>query len=71
MATNTIEVATLPETLDRARLLTMYETMRTIRTFEDKLHDLFAAGGIAGFVHLYAGEEAVAVGVMAALEPED
>ena len=71
MDTNTIEVATLPETLDRARLLTVYEAMRTIRTFEDKLHDLFAAGGIPGFVHLYAGEEAVAVGVMAALEPDD
>ncbi len=71
MNTNTVEVSVLPEALDRQRLLTMYEGMRTIRTFEDKLHDLFAAGDIPGFVHLYAGQEAVAVGVMNALGPDD
>ena len=32
--------------------------------FEDAVHDEFAAGGIPGFVHLYAGEEASAVGFM-------
>jgi pyruvate dehydrogenase E1 component alpha subunit len=49
----------------------MYEQMRTIRTFEDTLHELFATGDIPGFVHLSAGQEAVAVGVMAALRPDD
>lgn len=57
--------------LDRKSLLKMYETMRLIRTFEDALHDLFAAGEISGFVHLYAGQEAVAAGVISALEPDD
>ena len=32
--------------------------MRTIREFEERLHDEFATGDIPGFVHLYAGEEA-------------
>ena len=59
------------EALGRQRLLTMYEKMRTIRVFEDQLHELFAAGEIPGFVHLYAGEEAVAVGVTSALNPDD
>lgn len=59
------------EALGRQRLLGMYEKMRLIRAFEDKLHELFAAGEIPGFVHLYAGEEAVAVGVTTALNPDD
>ena len=57
--------------LDRDTLLRMYESMRTIRTYEDTLSRLFAAGEIPGFVHLYAGQEAVAVGVMTALKPDD
>jgi acetoin:2,6-dichlorophenolindophenol oxidoreductase subunit alpha len=59
------------EELGRQRLLTMYEKMRTIRGFEGKLHEFFAAGEIPGFVHLYAGEEAVAVGATAAINPDD
>ena len=43
----------------------MYEKMLEIRKFEDKVHELFAQGVLPGFVHLYAGEEAVAVGVCA------
>ena len=57
--------------LERDDLLKIYATMRLIRAFEDKVHDLFAAGGVPGFVHLYAGEEAVAAGVMAALREDD
>ena len=71
MASICNELEAHSEALGRKRLLTMYEKMRTIRVFEDTLHDLFAAGEIPGFVHLYAGEEAVAVGVMTALGPED
>lgn len=45
--------------------------MMTIRAFDDKAGELFADGEIPGFVHLYIGEEAVAVGACAALEEDD
>jgi len=57
--------------IPRETLLTMYERMCLIREFENKLHEDFAAGKIPGFVHLYAGEEAVAVGVCSHLREED
>jgi acetoin:2,6-dichlorophenolindophenol oxidoreductase subunit alpha len=52
-------------------LLDAYRTMRTIREFEERLHVEFATGEIPGFVHLYAGEEAIAAGVCAHLNEED
>ncbi|MBM4432261.1 MAG: thiamine pyrophosphate-dependent dehydrogenase E1 component subunit alpha, partial [Chloroflexi bacterium] len=45
--------------------------MRLIREFEDRAADLFAKGKIPGFVHLYAGEEAIAVGVCSLLTDRD
>ena len=57
--------------LSREQLLTAYRQMRTIRTFEERVHDEFAAGAIPGFVHLYAGEEASAVGVCLNLGDKD
>jgi pyruvate dehydrogenase E1 component alpha subunit len=45
--------------------------MRTIREFEDRLHVDFSRGDIPGFVHLYAGEEATAVGIMSHLGDGD
>ena len=48
---------------NETQLLDVYRTMRTIRAFEDRVHDEFATGDIPGFVHLYAGEEASATGV--------
>ena len=54
-----------------AQLLHAYEVMRTIRAFEERLHVEFATGEIPGFVHLYAGEEASAAGVMAHLRDSD
>jgi pyruvate dehydrogenase E1 component alpha subunit len=45
--------------------------MRTIREFEDRVHDEFATGAIPGFVHLYAGEEASGVGVCFDLDQRD
>ena len=53
------------------QLLWLYERMRLIRAFEERLHEDFATGVIPGFVHLYAGEEAVAVGVCAHLTDRD
>ncbi|MFC6276544.1 thiamine pyrophosphate-dependent dehydrogenase E1 component subunit alpha [Psittacicella hinzii] len=57
--------------LPKDKLLAVYRKMRTIREFEDRLHLDFARGEIPGFVHLYAGEEAVAVGVCEHLQDED
>jgi pyruvate dehydrogenase E1 component alpha subunit len=48
-----------------------YRKMRRIRCFEEKLAELVGAGKLAGFLHLYAGEEAVAVGVCAHLGDRD
>lgn len=57
--------------LDRARLHELYRQMQRIRRFEARCVELYQAQKIRGFLHLYDGEEAVAVGVMAALEPRD
>jgi pyruvate dehydrogenase E1 component alpha subunit len=45
--------------------------MLLIRRFEEKAAELYTLGKIRGFLHLYIGEEAVAVGAMQALTPED
>ena len=42
-------------------MVKMYTTMNKIRMFESMLQEYFAAGKIPGFVHLYLGEEAVAL----------
>src|SRR5579864_7042100 len=55
----------------RQFLLECYRSMATIRRFEDRVHDEFSAGKIPGFVHLYAGEEASAVGVCSQLTDRD
>lgn len=49
----------------------MYEKMVQIREFEDRVHNIFSKGLLPGFVHLYAGEEAVAVGVCSLLKDSD
>src|SRR5213596_637612 len=59
------------QTMDKSLLLRMYEQMQTIRAFEERAGKEFASGKMAGFVHLYAGEEAVAVGVCAHLTDKD
>ena len=60
-----------PFPLAKADLLRAYRTMRTIRAFEERLHVEFATGEIPGFVHLYAGEEACATGIMMHLTDVD
>jgi pyruvate dehydrogenase E1 component alpha subunit len=57
--------------LDRAHLHGLYRNMLRIRRFEAKCVELYQAQQIRGFLHLYDGEEAVAVGVMTALEARD
>lgn len=57
--------------LSNDKMITMYDTMVKIRLFEQNVVDLFAAGKIPGFVHLYLGEEAVATGVCANLRKDD
>jgi len=55
----------------REALLEAYRLMKTIREFEERAHREFATGAMPGFVHLYAGEEAVAVGVCSNLTADD
>ena len=57
--------------LTRDQLVDAYRSMRRIRIFEEKLAELVMTGKLAGFLHLYAGEEAVAVGVCAHLTDRD
>lgn len=57
--------------LDRAHLHHLYGQMLRIRRFEARCVELYQAQKIRGFLHLYDGEEAVAVGVMAALDARD
>ena len=57
--------------MDRTDLLHLYRQMLLIRRFEEKSAEMYALAKIAGFLHLYIGEEAIAVGAIAALRPED
>jgi pyruvate dehydrogenase E1 component alpha subunit len=51
--------------------LALYRQMATIRAFEERVRALAAAGQVSGLTHLYSGQEAVAVGVSAALQQGD
>ena len=57
--------------LSHEDLLKAYRDMVTIRRFEERVQEEFSKGGIPGFVHLYAGQEASAVGVCSHLGPKD
>lgn len=57
--------------LDKEKLITMYRTMRLIREFEERVYVLYQETLVYGAAHPYTGEEAVAVGVCSALEPDD
>jgi TPP-dependent pyruvate/acetoin dehydrogenase alpha subunit len=49
----------------------LYRTVRLIRRFEQRAIELVRSGEIAGGIHPYLGQEAIAAGVCAALRPED
>jgi pyruvate dehydrogenase E1 component alpha subunit len=55
----------------REHTLRLLHEMLRIRRFEEKCAELYSAGKIRGFLHLYIGEEAVAVGAMQALGRDD
>ncbi len=57
--------------LERERERKLLQQMLLIRRFEEKCAELYSAAKIRGFVHLYVGEEAIAVGVMEAVTPND
>lgn len=63
----------LDATLDlpRERLIDWLYQMLLIRAFEETVEQLYAAGKMHGTMHLYIGQEAVAVGAIAALRPDD
>ncbi|MCJ8501130.1 thiamine pyrophosphate-dependent enzyme [Desulfatitalea alkaliphila] len=57
--------------VDRDHALHLLRAMIRIRRLEEKCAELYSAMKIRGFLHLYDGEEAVAVGVLQALKPDD
>lgn len=62
----------LSQTVDTsAHRIHLLQQMLRIRLLEEKCAELYTAAKIRGFLHLYIGEEAVAVGVMDALRPDD
>jgi 2-oxoisovalerate dehydrogenase E1 component len=56
---------------DGEQAVDFYRDMKRIRAFELRCAELYSAGHIRGFLHLYVGEEAVATGVCGALQPQD
>lgn len=64
-------VEAIVSAIPKEKAVWMYRKMQEIRQFEDRVHELFSQGLLPGFVHLYAGEEAVAAGVCAHLTDTD
>jgi pyruvate dehydrogenase E1 component alpha subunit len=60
-----------PARADAALKRALLEQMLLIRRFEEKAAEMYALGKIGGFLHLYIGQEAVAVGAMSTLRPDD
>src|SRR5438105_2401607 len=66
-----ISNATTLAGLTRAELLEMHYKMALMRRFEEKSAEEYTRGKIGGFMHLYIGQEAVGVGSISALRPDD
>ena len=71
MATTGAVAGTVAERGDGVVGLALLEQMQLIRRFEEKAAEMYALGKIGGFLHLYIGQEAVAVGAMSTLRPDD
>jgi pyruvate dehydrogenase E1 component alpha subunit len=64
--------ATQPRPKEEAEhLAALYRQMLLIRRIEEESARAYAEGKIGGFLHLYIGQEAVGVGAIAALKPDD
>ena len=61
----------VPSGINTAHAVSLLRDMVFIRRFEEKCAELYSGGKIWGFLHLYIGEEAVAVGAMQSIRPED
>src|SRR5438445_11461007 len=61
----------LAERIDVSLRVDLYRKMLELREFELKVQELYRRGLLPGFLHLYIGEEAVAVGVCSNLGPKD
>jgi pyruvate dehydrogenase E1 component alpha subunit len=59
------------DSLDSETLIDLYRQMLLIRRFEEKSMEVYSAGKIGGFCHLYIGQEAVAVGALSAIRKDD
>lgn len=57
--------------LTKEQALEYFKEMSLIRRFEERAEEAYGQGKIGGFLHLYIGEEAIAVGAMAGLAPDD
>src|SRR6476659_10959743 len=57
--------------LDSQTLIALYRQMLLIRRFEEKSAEVYSAGKIGGFCHLYIGKEAVGVGALSAIRKDD
>lgn len=57
--------------MDKDELIKFYKDMLLIRRFEEKAAEMYTLGKIGGFCHLYIGQEAVAVGSIAAIRKDD
>lgn len=61
----------MASTIEKAKLVDIYRKMVKIRLFEEKVYELYGQNLVPGTIHLYTGEEAVAVGVCANLRRDD
>ena len=57
--------------MNRNEAFTLYKQMLLIRRFEERCAQLYVEGKIGGFLHLYIGQEAVGVGAMSLMRPDD
>lgn len=65
------ETIELEANLGKQRVIEMYKKMFEIRSFEERVFELYAENLVPGTIHLYVGEEAVAVGVCSNLRKDD
>jgi pyruvate dehydrogenase E1 component alpha subunit len=57
--------------IDEKTLIELYRQMLLVRRFEEKAAEAYSMGKIGGFCHLYIGQEAVAIGAISAIRPDD